>query len=92
MVHIDLPAALPGIVTGLRLAVNTSLLVGITSEMLLSTNGLGSFLMRSQESFKIGAGLAGILVIAITVLLVNIGLRKIEERFFFWHYRTGVNR
>ena len=56
MALIDLPAAMPGIVTGLRLGVTASLLVTITCEMLLSTNGIGAFVQRSQESFHVVLG------------------------------------
>lgn len=90
MALIDLPAAMPGIVTGLRLGVTASLLVTITSEMLLSTNGIGAFVQRSQESFHVSSGLAGIVAIAIMGLIVNIGLRLVEERLLFWHYRVKV--
>jgi NitT/TauT family transport system permease protein len=91
MALIDLPAAMPGIVTGLRLGVSASLLVTITSEMLLSTNGLGAFVARSQESLYVAAGLAGIVAIAIMGLVVNIGLRIFEQRLLFWHYRAKIS-
>jgi NitT/TauT family transport system permease protein len=90
MTLIDLPAALPGIVTGFRLAIAGSLLVTITSEMLLSTNGIGAFVQRNQESFQVSSGLAGIVAIAIMGLLVNVGFRLIEERLLFWHYRARI--
>jgi NitT/TauT family transport system permease protein len=90
MVLIDLPAAMPGIFTGLRLAITTSLLVTITAEMLLSTNGIGAYVQRTQQSLQIPASLAGIVAIAVTGLLVNIGLRQIERRLLFWHYRAGM--
>jgi NitT/TauT family transport system permease protein len=90
MALIDLPSAMPGIVTGFRLAITGSLLVTITSEMLLSTNGIGSFIQRSQESFRVSSGLAGIVAIAIMGLLVNVGLRLVEERLLFWHYRARL--
>jgi NitT/TauT family transport system permease protein len=88
MALVDLPAAFPGIVTGFRLAISTSLLVTITSEMLLSTNGIGAFVQRSQESFYVSSGLAGIVAIAIVGLILNTGLRYVEERLLFWHYRS----
>ena len=91
MALIDLPAALPGIVTGLRLGVTASLLVTITSEMLLSTNGIGAFVQRSQESFYVSSGLAGIVAIAILGFVVNIGLRFVEDRLLFWHYRVKIS-
>ena len=90
MALIDLPAAMPGIVTGLRLGVTASLLVTITCEMLLSTNGIGAFVQRSQESFHVSSGLAGIVAIAIMGLIVNIGLRQVEDRLLFWHYRVKI--
>ena len=39
--------------------------------MLLSTNGIGAFVQRSQESFYVASGLAGIVAIAIMGLIVN---------------------
>ena len=90
MILIDLPAAMPGIITGFRLAIAGSLLVTITSEMLLSTNGIGAFVQRSQESFQVSAGLGGIIAIAIMGLIVNMALRLIEQRLLFWHYRTRI--
>jgi NitT/TauT family transport system permease protein len=90
MALIDLPAAMPGVVTGLRLGVTASLLVTITSEMLLSTNGIGAFVQRSQESFHVASGLAGIVAIAVMGLIVNLGLRAVEARLLFWHYRAAI--
>jgi NitT/TauT family transport system permease protein len=91
MVFIDLPAALPGIVTGMRLGVSAAMLVTITSEILLSTNGLGAFVARSQESLQVAVGLAGIVAIAIMGLLINMGLRLVEDRLLFWHYRARIS-
>ena len=84
---IDWPSSLPMIATGARLAIASSLLVSVTSEMLLSTNGIGTYLQRSQETFKIDAGLAGIAFISLAGVLVNAGVFRLEKRWLFWHYR-----
>jgi NitT/TauT family transport system permease protein len=84
---IDLPAALPMIATGIRLGVASALLVSVTSEMLLSTNGIGTYLQRSQENFQIAAGLAGIAFISLAGLLLNAAVLRFERRWLFWHYR-----
>lgn len=84
---IDWPSSLPMIVTGARLAIASSLLVSVTSEMLLSTNGIGTYLQRSQETFRVDAGLAGIAFISLAGLLVNAGMAWLERRWLFWHYR-----
>ncbi len=84
---IDLPSSLPMIATGARLAIAASLLVSITSEMLLSTNGIGTYLQRSQETFKIDAGLAGIAFISLVGIIINALVVRLEKRWLFWHYR-----
>ena len=84
---IDLPSSLPMIATGARLAIASSLLVSITSEMLLSTNGIGTYLQRSQETFKIDAGLAGIAFISLVGIIINALVFRLEKRWLFWHYR-----
>lgn len=84
---IDWPSSLPMIVTGARLAIASSLLVSVTSEMLLSTNGIGTYLQRSQETFRVDAGLAGIAFISLAGIIVNAGMARLERRWLFWHYR-----
>lgn len=87
MRFIDLPSSLPMIATGARLAIASSLLVSITSEMLLSTNGIGVYLQRSQENFHIDAGLAGIAFISLAGIIINSLVFRLERNWLFWHYR-----
>jgi ABC-type nitrate/sulfonate/bicarbonate transport system permease component len=83
---IDLPAALPQIMSGVRLGVAVALLVSVSSEMLLSTDGIGNYLMRAQERFEIAGGLAGILTIALVSLGINTMVLRIECRLLAWHH------
>lgn len=89
MLHIDLPAALPMIATGMRLAVSAALLVSVTSEMLLATNGIGVFIQRQQENFQIAGGLAGIAFISLVGLIVYQLVFEFEKRWLFWHYHEA---
>ncbi len=86
MLRIDLPAALPQIMAGVRLSVALALLISVSSEMLLSTDGLGNYLMRAQEQFQIAGGLAGIVVIALVSLLVNTVVLRVEQWLLAWHH------
>ncbi|MBD9527527.1 ABC transporter permease [Paracoccus sp. PAR01] len=88
MLRVDLPAALPMIATGVRMAVAAALLVSVTSEILLATDGIGVFLQRQQENFQIAGGLAGIFFISLTGLVVNTLILAFEKRWLFWHYRA----
>lgn len=85
MWFIDLPAALPQIMAGVRISVAFAILLAVVAEMLLSSNGLGTFIVRSQERFQIANGLAGIIVIAILALIINALLRQVDERVLAWH-------
>lgn len=88
MWFIDLPATLPIIMTGIRLAVSSALLVSVVSEMLLTTNGIGVYLLRSQEMFRISDGLAGVVVIATCGWLVNAAVLQLDRWLLRWHYAT----
>ncbi len=82
---VDLPAALPVIATGIRIAITFALLVGVTSEMLMSTDGIGAFIFQAQERFRMADGIAGIVVVAVVGWLLNRALLAIEGRTLAWH-------
>ena len=89
---VDLQAALPRIVSGVRLSLAASLLIAVSTEMLLSTDGLGSYLVKSQESFRIADGMAGLLVIAAGSLIINGCAAYLERRVLRWYYlRLGAD-
>jgi len=85
---IDLPSALPVIMTGIRLAVAAALLVSVVAEMLLTTNGIGVYLLRSQENFRIADGLAGVIAVAVVGFLVNYLFLRFDRKILAWHYAT----
>ena len=89
MMLVDLPAALPVMMTGIRLAVSTALLVSVVAEMLLSTDGIGIYLFRSQEHFRIADGLAGVTVLALAGWGVNALFLWLDQRFLAWHHATA---
>lgn len=89
MMLVDLPAALPVMMTGIRLAVSTALLVSVVAEMLLSTDGIGIYLFRSQEHFRIADGLAGVTVLALVGWCVNAVFLWLDQRFLAWHHATA---
>lgn len=89
---VDLPAALPLIMTGVRLSTAIAFLVTVTAEMLLSTDGIGVYLLRNQETFRIADVLAGICAIAIVGWCLNALILQVERRVLHWHYATTGNQ
>jgi ABC-type nitrate/sulfonate/bicarbonate transport system permease component len=79
-----LPAALPFILTGIRLAVARALVGAIVVEFFLSSNGLGYFVQNEASSFQMSAAMAGIVVMAVAALLLAGLIGAIEKRVISW--------
>ncbi|WP_129657334.1 ABC transporter permease [Rothia uropygialis] len=82
--HIILPAAVPTIFTGIRIAGSAAILVLIAAEMVGAKSGLGFLITSSQNSFLIPQMYAGVLTIALLGLIVNSLLVGLESRFSRW--------
>jgi ABC-type nitrate/sulfonate/bicarbonate transport system permease component len=81
---IILPAAMPYIFTGMRVAVGLALLMTILTEMLASSGGLGYLVLENQRSFRIRDMYAWLVILAAIGLLINIALAHAERRFVPW--------
>nr|WP_302578430.1 ABC transporter permease [Methanobrevibacter arboriphilus] len=81
---IQLPSALPYIFTGLRLGVIFAFLIAMGVEMMGMTtgNGLGYFIMHSQETGYVPDMWAGVAVMTILAVLVNYSITLIEKEFY----------
>jgi ABC-type nitrate/sulfonate/bicarbonate transport system permease component len=81
---VALPATLPYILAGVRLAVGRALVGAIVAELFLGNNGLGYFVQNSTTNSNIDGAMAGVLIIAVVALILNWGVRLIERRFTHW--------
>ncbi|MFG1704441.1 ABC transporter permease [Nonomuraea sp. M3C6] len=79
-----LPAAVPTIFTGVRLAGAYSILVLLFAEMVGAKAGLGYLILETQSSFRIPDMYAGIITISVLGLLFNLLLVGVERRFSTW--------
>ena len=79
-----LPASVPTIFTGIRLAAAISLLVLIAAEMVGARAGLGYMINAAQFNFQIPEMYAGIITLSALGLLLNVALRRIELRLSRW--------
>jgi NitT/TauT family transport system permease protein len=79
-----LPAAVPTIFVGIRLAGATSLVVLVAAEMIGAKAGLGYLIIYSQYNFQIPHMYLGIITITSIGLLFNELLEHIEKRFTSW--------
>jgi ABC-type nitrate/sulfonate/bicarbonate transport system permease component len=85
-----LPAALPMILAGLRIALSTSLAVLVVAEMLGASSGIGYFIQSAQQTFQIPQTYAGIIVLAGIGWLLDTAFLLTEHRLLRWErVRTG---
>ena len=83
-----LPAAVPTIFTGIRMAAASSILVLIAAEMVGAKAGLGYLITASQLNFQIPNMYAGIVAISLLGLTINAILVLIERRLSRWRVTT----
>jgi len=79
-----LPAAVPTIFVGVRLAGAFSLVVLIAAEMIGAKSGLGYLIIYSQYNFQLQDMYVGILTITVIGLGFNRGLMALERHFTSW--------
>ncbi|MCK1310012.1 ABC transporter permease [Bradyrhizobium sp. 45] len=79
-----LPASLPTIFVGIRLASASAMLVLVASEMVGAKSGLGYLIINSQYSFLIPQMYFGILGITVIGLVFNAILEALERRLMRW--------
>jgi ABC-type nitrate/sulfonate/bicarbonate transport system permease component len=79
-----LPATMPFILTGVRLAVARALVGAIVVEFFLSSNGLGYFVQTETANFQMSAAMAGIVVMAVAALLLTRLIGMVEKRVIAW--------
>jgi ABC-type nitrate/sulfonate/bicarbonate transport system permease component len=81
-----LPAAMPRIMTGIRLAIPISIILMVVSELYGAFDGLGAQIMLFKQVFQLGPMWAGILIIGIIGLVLSAAFRLIERRVLAWYY------
>lgn len=77
--EIIVPAILPNILVGARLAMGSALLVIVAAEMIGSSKGLGFFILNASQTFKITNLYSGILVIGILGVIINTFFISLEK-------------
>lgn len=82
--RVVIPAAIPSIFVGLRLAATTALLLLIASEMIGANSGIGFQVMNAQYNFQIPLMFAAIFLLALLGLIANYTLVLLQRRLCQW--------
>jgi ABC-type nitrate/sulfonate/bicarbonate transport system permease component len=85
---VAMPAAVPYIVSGLRLAMGQALVVVVAAEMLISSAGIGYFVVQASSQFRVDDLFFGIVLVSLFGIAVNTLLRRAERSFDAWRVTT----
>ncbi len=82
--RVYLPAALPGIVTGLRLGLTLGWMSVIVGELTGTDSGVGAMMFAAREVGRLDQIIVGMITFAVIGLLGDVTLRAATRRFVAW--------
>ena len=88
---IVLPAAAPQIFVGLRVSLSICLIIAVVAEMIAGNNGMGYFILNSEQMFDIQDMYVGIFTLALVGYVLNFVFLLVEKTILRWHYGS-INR
>jgi ABC-type nitrate/sulfonate/bicarbonate transport system permease component len=85
-----LPSTVPFILTGLRLAVGRGLIGVMVGELYAATAGIGFMITVAGATFQTDKVFVGVLIFAISGMILTDILDRIEHRFDKWRPKVGA--
>jgi NitT/TauT family transport system permease protein len=89
--RIILPGSLPVVLAGIRLALNTSLIVTIAVELIAAEKGLGALIWFAWETLKTAELYAGLFVIAVMGAGFGYLIETIKKHCIKWRGKNDYN-
>lgn len=84
LVRVVLPSAAPSITTGFRIAGGIGLVVVLSAELLGASSGVGTVLVRYQQSDRPDFVYAGIVLVGTLGIVLQYGMARLERRLIPW--------
>jgi ABC-type nitrate/sulfonate/bicarbonate transport system permease component len=82
--QIIFPAALPSIMTGMRISLGIALIVVVVAEMIAGSSGIGYFILHMERIFRVPEMFAGIFTLGILGFLLNLIFLHAEGYLLRW--------
>lgn len=83
--RIILPSSAPQIFAGLRTSMSIGLIMVVISEMVASTNGIGHFVLISEQTFAIPEMWSGIIVLGLLGYVLNLLILAVQRVSLRWY-------
>lgn len=82
--RILVPATIPGVLTGLRIALTRAWIVLVAAEILAADSGIGQMMEMGRQLFQLDVVLSGVIVSGVIGFGLDRGARAIEHRATKW--------
>ena len=82
---IMIPAAMPQVLSGVRISVGLGVAVMVVANMFANDHGLGARVVFAQANFDIKGSWAGIIMIAFVGIVITVIYTVIHNRLLRWH-------
>lgn len=90
--HVELPTALPGLFTGVKIAVAVSVIGAVFAEWNGSNSGLGYVILQSLPQLLAARGVAAVVILSVFAIALFSLLALAERLAVPWAYRSGEER
>jgi ABC-type nitrate/sulfonate/bicarbonate transport system permease component len=87
--QVALPAALPRIFAGARVALGVGFMVIVGAEMIGTIRGLGALIMEARTFYRTDITMVGMAVIGALGFAISIGLQRLETNLMPWQGREA---
>lgn len=82
--RILIPATIPSVLTGLRIALTRAWVVLVAAELLAADSGIGQMMEMGRQLFRIDVVLAGVVVSGLIGFALDRGAKAVERRATRW--------
>ncbi|TAG00995.1 MAG: ABC transporter permease subunit [Betaproteobacteria bacterium] len=82
--HVILPAALPEILVGMRIAIGFGWTTLVAAEMVAASTGLGQMVLNASNFLRTDIVIMGIIVIGVVAYLFDLLMRFVEKKLVPW--------
>ena len=86
--HVVIPAAMPEIFTGMRIAIGFGWTTLVAAEMVAATAGLGQMVLNASNFLRTDVVIMGIIVIGVVAYMFDLLMRYVERAVVPWKGRA----
>jgi ABC-type nitrate/sulfonate/bicarbonate transport system permease component len=81
---VAMPATVPYILAGVRLAIGRALVGAVVAEFFMGSSGLGAYVQLQMSEFNTAEAMAGIVILAVVAIVLNNIVGSLYTRYAHW--------